>query len=245
MIKKENLEFKVGLFVLLAVAILAYMVLRAGDLYLRPGYTVHLIFDTVSGIDKGSPIRLAGVPVGEVKRTRALRNTDGKMNVEVEAFIDEGVLIETDADMRVATMGFLGEKYIEIHPGTPGAEAVPRGGTLVGKQLTGMDDLFDSGQQLIKKMEYAVEDIREVTGDPEFKKSVKGTFTNSDKVMQDLSETSADLKDAAKAAKIVLERMRDGEGTIGKLLKEDKIAKDLEAFVADIKKNPWKLLKKS
>jgi len=145
----------------------------------------------------------------------------------------------------VATMGFLGEKYIEIHPGTPGAETVPRGGTLVGKQLTGVDDLFDSGQQLIKKMEYVVQDIREVTADAEFKKSLKGTFTNSDKVMQNLAETSSDLKDAAKAAKIVLERMRDGEGTIGKLLKEDKIAKDLEAFVADIKKNPWKLLKKS
>jgi phospholipid/cholesterol/gamma-HCH transport system substrate-binding protein len=147
--------------------------------------------------------------------------------------------------MRVATMGFLGEKYIEIYPGTLGAEAVPRGGSLVGKQLTGMDDLFDSGQQLIKKMEYAVEDIREVTGDDEFKKSVKGTFKNSDKVMSNLAETSEDLKDAAKSAKIVLGRLRDGEGTIGKLLQDDKIMKDLEAFVADIKKNPWKLLKRS
>ena len=142
-------------------------------------------------------------------------------------------------------MGFLGEKYIEIHPGTPGARSLPRGGTLVGKQLTGMDDLFDSGQQLIKKMEYAVEEIREVTGNEEFKKSVKGTFTNSDKVMQNLAETSEDLKDAAKSARIVLGRMRDGEGTIGKLLTDDKVMKDLEAFVADIKKNPWKLLKKN
>ena len=107
-----------------------------------------------------------------------------------------------------------------------------------------MDDLFDSGQQLIKKMEYAVEEIREVTGDADFKKSVKGTFTSSDKAMQDLAETSEDLKDAAKSAKIVLGRLRDGEGTIGRLLKDDKIMKDLEAFVADIKKNPWKLLKK-
>ena len=245
MIKKENLEFKVGLFVLLAVAILAYMTLRAGDMYLRPGYTVLLVFDTVSGIDKGSPIKLSGVPIGEVKKVRSLRNTNGKMNAEIEAFIDEGVNIEEDADMRVATMGFLGEKYIEIHPGTPGAQAVPHGGKLVGKQLTGMDDLFDSGQQLIKKMEYAVEEIREVTGDEEFKKSVKGTFTNSDKVMQNLAETSEDLKDAAKSARIVLGRMRDGEGTIGRLLKDDKIMKDLEAFVADIKKNPWKLLKRS
>ncbi len=244
MIRKASLEFRVGLFVLVAIAALSYMAIRAGDLYMRPGYSILLIFDTVSGIDRGSPIKLAGVPIGEVKKVRALRNTDGKMNVEIEAFIDEGANIESDAQMRVATMGFLGEKYIEIQPGTPGAAAIQRGGTLIGKQLTGMDDLFDSGQQLIKKMEYAVEEIREVTGDADFKKSVKGTFTSSDKAMQDLAETSEDLKDAAKSAKIVLGRLRDGEGTIGRLLKDDKIMKDLEAFVADIKKNPWKLLKK-
>ena len=245
MIKKENTEFKVGLFVLTAVAILAYLVLRAGDLYIRPGYTIQLVFDTVSGIDKGSPIKLAGVPVGEVKKIRALRDADGKMNIEIEAFIEAETYIEEDADMRVATMGFLGEKYIEIHPGTPGAAAIPQGGKLVGKQLTGMDDLFDSGQQLLTKMEYMVEEIRGLTGDAQLQQSVKGTFTNSDVTMRNLAEASEDLKDTAKSAKIVFARLRDGEGTIGRLLKDDKIIKDIEAFVADLKKNPWKLFKKS
>ena len=61
--KKGDLELKVGLFVVVALAILGFMALRAGEMYIRPGYTVKFVFDTVSGVDKGSPVRLAGVPV--------------------------------------------------------------------------------------------------------------------------------------------------------------------------------------
>ena len=242
--KKGDLEFRVGLFVVAALALLAYLVVRAGDLYMRPGYTVKMVFDTVSGIDKGSPVRLAGVPIGEVKKFHALENKDGKANVEIEAFIDEGVKIEEDSELRVATMGFLGEKYIEIYPGTPGAALIQPGGTIVGRQLTGVDDLFDSGQKLLQKMEYVAEDMKDIVGDEEFKKAAKGTFVNGEKTFANLEAASADLKDAAASTKIVMGRLRDGEGSVGKFLKEDKIYKDVEAFVADIKKNPWKLLKK-
>ena len=81
-------------------------------------------------------------------------------------------------------------------------------------------------------------------GDPEFKKSLKGAFVNTEKAMADLDQAAADIKDASASAKIVMARLRDGEGTVGRLLKDDKIAKDAEALVADLKKNPWKLLAK-
>lgn len=242
--KKGDLEFRVGVFVLAALAILAYMAIRAGDLYMRPGYTVLLMFDSVSGVDRGSPIKLAGVPIGEVKKIRALRNEEGKLHVEIQAFIEDGFVIEEDAQMHVATMGFLGEKYIEILPGTPGSKPVEPQGALIGRQLTGVDDLFESGQQLIQKMEYMVGDLREVVGDPEFKQSLKGTFVNGDKLMQNLESATADLKETMASARVVMGRLRDGEGTVGRFLTDEKIYKDLEALVADIKKNPWKLLKK-
>ncbi len=242
---KGGLEFKVGMFVVMALALLAGLVIKSGDFYMKPGYELRLVFETVSGIDTGSPVRLAGVTVGEVKDIQVLRNAEGETVAEVHARIDPGVRIEEDAKPRISVAGFLGDKYVEILPGTSSAKMVGNGGVLMGKEHSNMDDVLTSGQRLIGKMDYAMDNVNEVVANPEFKSAVKGTFVNADKVAKNLLEASEDLKDAAKSAKIVLARLRDGEGTMGKLFKDDKIAKDLEAFVVDIKAHPWKLLKRN
>ena len=243
--RKAGLEFKVGVFVVAALALLAVLVIKVGDFYLKPGYMIRIIFETVSGIDTGSPVRLAGVTIGDVKDIHVLRNAEGETEAEIRAWINAGVHIEEDAKPCVTSMGFLGEKYIEIFPGSSGTKPVEDGGVLMGKGHSNMDDVLMSGQRLIGKMDYAMDNVNEVVTNPEFKSAVKGTFVNADQVAKNLVETSEDLKDAVKSAKIVLARLRDGEGTIGKLLKEDKIVKDLEVFVADIKSHPWKLLKRN
>ena len=60
-------------------------------------------------------------------------------------------------------------------------------------------------------------------------------------MMQNLTETMNQL---VESTNIVMGRLKEGKGTIGKLLVEEKIYHDLEAFVADIKAHPWKLLHK-
>ena len=242
--KKANLEFKVGIFVFLALAALGVLVFKSGDFYMKPGYTIRLIFDTVSGIDKGSPVRLAGVNVGEVSGIQIIRNAEGATQAEVTARIEEGVMIEEDADVRVNTLGILGEKYVEILPGTAGNKAIGDGGALMGKTSVLLEKITESGNRLINKMEHTMDNINDIVGDPKFKESVKNTFGNAEKVTKNLDETTEDLKDAAKSARIVLGRLRDGEGAIGRLLKNDTLAKDLEDFVKDIKVHPWKLFKR-
>ncbi|MBI4432850.1 MAG: MCE family protein [Candidatus Omnitrophica bacterium] len=242
--RKAGLELKVGIFVVTAIGVLLFLIFKAGDFYLKPGYTVRFIFSTISGVTKGSPIRLAGVDIGEVKEIRVVRGAEGKTQAEVYARIVEGMYIEEDSEVRINSLGLLGEKYIEIIPGVGGAKTIPVGGTLFGKESIALDDLTTSGTRLISKIEFAVDNIGEVVSDPEFKASLKGTFTHADKAALQFSEMMADLKEAAASARVILARLREGEGTIGHLLKNKKIAENLEAFTEDIKANPWKLLKK-
>ena len=181
-----------------------------------------------------------------------VRSPQGATQIEVSARIDQGVFIEGDAEVRVGSMGLLGEKYIDVQPGTAGAKVLAEGSTLIGKPPLIFEKLTETGSRLLSKIEYTVDNINQVVGDPEFKGAVKGTFVNAEStfadaqaLMKDLREASGDLKDAAKSARIVLGRLRDGQGTVGRLLMDDKIAQDLEAFVADIKKHPWKLMKRN
>ena len=242
--KKVGYELKVGIFVLLGLAILTGLVMKAGDFYLKPGYQVRFKFKAVNGIESGSPVRLAGVAVGEVKKISFVRDEKGETQVEVMAWITQGVDIEDDAKVSVQTLGLLGEKYIEVTPGTGGNKMIANAGEMSGKNPVDMDQLFEAGSRLIIKMEKLMDNVNELVADNEFKASVKGTFNHADKAAANFVEMSDDLKDAAKSAKIVMARLRDGEGTIGKLLKDDKMAKNLEAFSEDIKAHPWKLLKR-
>jgi len=50
--------------------------------------------------------------------------------------------------------------------------------------------------------------------------------------------------EVADSADVVMTRLKEGKGTIGKLLVEETIYNDLGAFVKDIKAHPWKLLRK-
>lgn len=242
--RKVGLEFRVGIFVLAAIAILAGLVMKTGDFYLKPGYTVRFIFSFVSGIDSGSPVRLAGVNVGEVKQIHVVRDSEGQTQVEVIAWIAQGAYIEEDAEARINTLGLLGEKYVEVLPGTSGAKTLSDGGTLVGKTPIVMEKITESGNRLINKLETTVDHVKEVVSDPEFKASVKNTFVDADKFTRNLMEASDDLKESAKSARIVLAQMREGKGTIGRLFMDDTIAKDFEALVKDLRAHPWKLLKK-
>jgi len=249
--KKAGLEIKVGIFVLLALGILSYLVFRSGDFYMKPGYTVRFVFSFVQGIDSGTPVKLAGVTVGEVKEIHVVRNPKGETQVEVGAWIAQGVYIEDDAKAAIKTLGMLGDKYIEILPGTPNNKTIGNGSTLIGKSPFAIEDFAEGTRQLVAQLQTVSQNVNDVVGDPEFKTALKGTFVNADKtfgdadaVAKNFTQASEDLKDAARSAKIVLGRLRDGEGTVGILLKDDQIARDLEAFTADIKEHPWKLLKK-
>lgn len=250
--KRESFELKVGIFVFAALCVLAFLVMKAGDFYLKPGFTINVLFDYVTGIEKGAPVRLAGVNVGEVTEVAVIRSSEGETHVEISCRINQGVYVEEDAEIRINSVGLIAEKYIEILPGTTGVKAIEDGGTVRGRTPIILERITESGTRLINKMEKAMDDINSIVGDHEFKTAVKGSFANAsgafenaDKVLRDLSESTANLKDASGSLKIVMGRLRDGEGTVGRLLKDDTIAKDIELFVKDLKAHPWKLFKKN
>ncbi|HXV19090.1 MAG TPA: hypothetical protein VD883_03335, partial [Candidatus Omnitrophota bacterium] len=129
---------------------------------------------------------------------------------------------------------------------------VADGDVLIGSETVMGEKFTEAGARLIQKIETTFDSVNKVVSDPAFQTSFKGTFDKSEKTFtnaeifaKNMSEVSEDLRAAAKSARVVLERLEKGEGTVGRLLKDETIARDIEAFAKDIKQNPWKLLKKS
>src|SRR5271169_342763 len=108
---------KLGVFMLAVLAILGYFVLKIEDIPFGRGQqarTIKAVFDTVAGLDDKSAVRVAGVRVGKVAGIKL--RPDGKAEVTLE--IDKDVQLHSNANAKVANLGLLGEKYIELDPGT-------------------------------------------------------------------------------------------------------------------------------
>ena len=114
---KKGIETLVGLFVLLGLAGLVFLSLKAanlGSFGSRDGYTVSARFDNIGGPKPRSPVRSAGVTVGRV--TSIL--LDGKTYQGVVTMeLDRSVLFPRDSSAKILTSGLLGDQYIGIEPG--------------------------------------------------------------------------------------------------------------------------------
>src|SRR5881394_2258987 len=110
---------KVGVFMLAILAILGYFILKIEDINVhRKGRGVRevvAVFDNVAGLDNKSPVRIAGVRKGKVTDIEVGKNGHATVTMEV----DDDVPLYGNASARVTSLGLLGEKYVELIPGTP------------------------------------------------------------------------------------------------------------------------------
>ncbi len=112
--KKFDLEFAVGIFVLLGVLSFAYLSIQLGRLEIIGAgyYTVEAKFERAGGIRTGASVEIAGVEVGRVKSV-GLENYEAVIIM----FIHKDVKIQEDAIASIRTKGIIGEKFVQITPG--------------------------------------------------------------------------------------------------------------------------------
>ena len=130
---KRGTETLVGLFVLLGLAGVLFLALKAANLTTfgsQQGYLVTAKFDNIGGLKARSPIRSAGVTVGRVKTIAFDTKTyQGLVTME----IDGGVQFPKDSSAKILTAGLLGDQYIGIEPGSADDNLV-EGGRIVQTQ---------------------------------------------------------------------------------------------------------------
>ncbi|MFO1339032.1 MAG: outer membrane lipid asymmetry maintenance protein MlaD [Burkholderiaceae bacterium] len=114
---KKSIETLVGLFVLLGLAALVFVALKAANLASFTNgetYTLQARFDNIGGLKARAPVRSAGVVVGRVTRIGLDAKTyQGVVTLE----ISKGVEFPKDSSAKILTSGLLGDQYIGIEPG--------------------------------------------------------------------------------------------------------------------------------
>lgn len=114
---RRSIETLVGLFVLLGMAAMVFLALKAANLASfgeHKGYTVGARFDNIGGLKPRAPVRSAGVTVGRVKSISLDAKTyQGYVRME----IDNHIKFPKDSSAKILTSGLLGDQYVGIEPG--------------------------------------------------------------------------------------------------------------------------------
>jgi phospholipid/cholesterol/gamma-HCH transport system substrate-binding protein len=108
------LRLRVGVVVLAAALITAFLVARFGDLPLPGGgkYTIFVRFPRAPGVTQGSPVRMSGVQIGRVTSLELLQPT----GVRVVAEIDKNrTILDSDACW-ITSASVLGDSVLEFVP---------------------------------------------------------------------------------------------------------------------------------
>ena len=116
---RNSLETRLGIFVALAV-IAAVLILETvgGVERFRRGYRVNGLFNNVQELKVGDRVKMAGVEIGRVQN---LALTNNKVLVTMKIAAARRNDVKTDSIASVKFTGLLGQNYVAIDFGTPGA----------------------------------------------------------------------------------------------------------------------------
>ena len=121
---KRGIETLVGFFVLLGMAGLVFLALKAANLGSVGGGDTYLVkanFDNIGGLKLRAPVRTAGVTVGRVSGIEL----DGKtFRGVVSMEIGRSYRFPKDSAAKILTAGLLGDQYIGLEPGGDDADLV-------------------------------------------------------------------------------------------------------------------------
>lgn len=195
-------ETKVGLFTLVALAVLfgVFFWLSGAQLFQR-GYELEAVFERIEGLRPGAPVKFNGVDIGRINRVYF-----ENYQVVVAMRIHPQFKIPGNTRAIIASMGLVGDKYLELVLSKPG-EPVREGNRIQGQSPYSMDQLFATANEAIESIKDITDSIKELTGSPEVRQLVENlnratlefakAGNTADRFLTELEangETAAELK---------------------------------------------------
>lgn len=197
MFTRSSFELKVGIFIFIGIVILSVIIFSIGNFYtIKRGYTLNVIFNFANGISEGAPVRYAGVEVGEVQDIQVyFDEAEDRPMVRILIWVSQNTWINEDAKAAINTLGLLGEKYLEIVPGSRDRKLLKKGDTLRGQDPVSTEELTRETRETLTKISGMVESINKVVADMQEGRGTLGRLMTDESLYEHIDEMILDIKE--------------------------------------------------
>ena len=232
-------QLRVGIFVLVAIVVLIFLILNAsGDI--NPfSKKLHLKarFVDANGLRDGSEVRLAGVRVGKVERIVLLEPSPvpNAPRVEAQLTIDSVIdgrpaneRIRSDSQAQQGSPSLLGnEMLINITPGTAVGQPIQDGAVLPSSSSNTVNDFATSGTDLAQRLSKLSDQMSEIVLQVKQGQGTVGKLFSDEALYNNLNATIRETED-------VMTEIRSGNGSAGRFIHDPALYNNANAIVLQL-----------
>lgn len=204
----QALEIKVGILVTVCLGLLIGFIVILGDFSLAEGKALYVDVPTSAGLKSGAPIKVAGVSAGKVESVAylggALDEATGRrvvVRVTLRIRPDMFPTLHEDAAVYITSQGLLGEKYVEIVPGTPTKPGLQEGAYITGRPPAQLELMASKVEALLGTMTTLLNDNRA---------HLTELIKNTNKTVKSFQGASAEVEGFIKRSTTKLDGVIDG-----------------------------------
>jgi len=161
--RHETMELRVGIFVLIFVAVLVGLLVIVGikkDLF-EDTATYYVISTTGENIERGVPVRLSGFRIGNVSDVDL--SHVGQVVIEIEILDKYREWLRQDSQIVLVQGGFIGKTYFQLVPGTPASPELEENTRIELNRIGGFDEILAEAKPVIQDMKVIVANVRTIT----------------------------------------------------------------------------------
>ena len=245
---------RIGMFVLVGFIILIVFIFYLGskEKLFSSTTNIHTRFTTVSNLRKGAEVDMAGINVGSVTDIRLPRNARDSVSVTMKIMTDALKLIHTDSKAVITTQGLIGDKIIYISMGGDSTRAIEPDGTIEGQTpqdfskiydtlsatVSQLDSLATEATSLVHRMQTGNGTISKLINDRSLYDNINGMASSARQTMEQaqvaVNKMSNGFDKFTASANDIVDRINRGEGSLGKLLRNDEIYNNAEKASANL-----------
>lgn len=162
-INQKQIEYKVGLFmlVMIAAAVAAFVYIGIQEDFFASRTHFFVLSKTGEKLERGIPVKLSGFKIGQVT-SLYLDNID-YVKIKIEVLERYHKWFRTDTTIILDQEGIIGNAYLKLIPGTDNATVLKEGDTIEMHKIGGLNELLEQAQPVVKDATEVVANIRKIT----------------------------------------------------------------------------------
>jgi phospholipid/cholesterol/gamma-HCH transport system substrate-binding protein len=230
----------VGAFVVGGLLLFAAGLFFIGDrrMLFTDTVDVYAEFEEIASLDSGAKVRVSGMDAGEVREIRVPSGPSGRFRVGLRVRRDLHPLIRMDSIASIQNDGLVGNKFVQIETGTDASPQIPEKGTIRSREPVDVADLMQMMSDTIQTVNRMLVDVKGRLDEALI--AISSTATDAQVLMNDLGGDVRGIMASAQKIgtdlKTIVGNVRQGRGTVGKLLNDDALYASVRSIAADAEK---------